>query len=89
MEQIAFDLAGLAARPLAVAPRPARPPGLAQSVPARTGWHHRALGADPGRRGTAGGLGIALGFAFKDTLENYLTGILMMPAPAFPPVTMW
>jgi small-conductance mechanosensitive channel len=54
VEQIAFDLAGLAARPLAVAP-----------------------------------LGTALGFAFKDTLENYLAGILMMPAPAFPPVTMW
>jgi len=27
--------------------------------------------------GTAGVLGVALGFAFKDTLENYLAGILM------------
>ena len=27
--------------------------------------------------GTAGVLGIAVGFAFKDTLENYLAGILM------------
>ena len=27
--------------------------------------------------GTAGVLGVALGFAFKDTLENYLAGLLM------------
>ena len=29
--------------------------------------------------GTAGVLGVALGFAFKNTMENYLAGILMRP----------
>lgn len=35
--------------------------------------------------GTAGVLGIALGFAFKDTLENYLAGILMSVRQPFAP----
>ncbi len=35
--------------------------------------------------GTAGVLGIALGFAFKDTLENYLAGILMSLRQPFAP----
>jgi small-conductance mechanosensitive channel len=35
--------------------------------------------------GTAGVLGIALGFAFKDTLENYLAGILMSLRQPFSP----
>lgn len=35
--------------------------------------------------GTAGVLGIALGFAFKDTLENYLAGILMSVRQPFSP----
>jgi small-conductance mechanosensitive channel len=35
--------------------------------------------------GTAGVLGVALGFAFKDTLENYLAGILMSLRQPFAP----
>jgi len=35
--------------------------------------------------GTAGVIGIALGFAFKDTLENYLAGILMSLRQPFAP----
>lgn len=35
--------------------------------------------------GTAGVLGIAIGFAFKDTLENYLAGILMSLRQPFSP----
>lgn len=35
--------------------------------------------------GTAGVLGIALGFAFKETLENYLAGILMSLRQPFSP----
>jgi small-conductance mechanosensitive channel len=35
--------------------------------------------------GTAGVLGVALGFAFKDTLENYLAGILMSVRQPFAP----
>jgi small conductance mechanosensitive channel len=35
--------------------------------------------------GTAGVLGVALGFAFKDTLENYLAGILMSLRQPFSP----
>ncbi len=35
--------------------------------------------------GTAGVLGVALGFAFKDTLENYLAGILMSLRQPFVP----
>ncbi|HEY9098726.1 MAG TPA: mechanosensitive ion channel family protein [Thiobacillus sp.] len=35
--------------------------------------------------GTAGVLGIALGFAFKETLENYLAGILMSLRQPFAP----
>jgi len=35
--------------------------------------------------GTAGVLGLALGFAFKDTLENYLAGILMSLRQPFAP----
>jgi small-conductance mechanosensitive channel len=35
--------------------------------------------------GTAGVIGIALGFAFKDTLENYLAGVLMSLRQPFAP----
>ena len=35
--------------------------------------------------GTAGVLGVALGFAFKDILENYLAGILMSTRQMFAP----
>lgn len=35
--------------------------------------------------GTAGVLGVVLGFAFKDTLENYLAGILMSLRQPFAP----
>jgi small-conductance mechanosensitive channel len=35
--------------------------------------------------GTAGVLGVALGFAFKDILENYLAGILMSMRQPFAP----
>ena len=35
--------------------------------------------------GTAGVLGVALGFAFKDILENYLAGILMSLRQPFAP----
>lgn len=35
--------------------------------------------------GTAGVLGVALGFAFKETLENYLAGILMSLRQPFAP----
>lgn len=35
--------------------------------------------------GTAGVLGVALGFAFKDILENYLAGILMSVRQVFTP----
>src|SRR5690606_21293403 len=35
--------------------------------------------------GTAGVMGVALGFAFKDTLENYLAGILMSLRQPFAP----
>lgn len=35
--------------------------------------------------GTAGVLGVAIGFAFKDTLENYLAGILMSLRQPFAP----
>ncbi len=35
--------------------------------------------------GTAGVLGVALGFAFKDILENYLAGILMSTRQVFAP----
>lgn len=35
--------------------------------------------------GTAGMLGVALGFAFKDTLENYLAGLLMSMRQPFAP----
>lgn len=35
--------------------------------------------------GTAGVLGVALGFAFKDILENYLAGILMSVRQVFAP----
>ncbi|MCB1979311.1 MAG: mechanosensitive ion channel family protein [Burkholderiaceae bacterium] len=35
--------------------------------------------------GTAGVLGVALGFAFKETLENYLAGILMSVRQPFAP----
>ncbi|WP_439889347.1 mechanosensitive ion channel family protein [Pseudomonas sp. MBLB4123] len=35
--------------------------------------------------GTAGVLGVALGFAFKETLENYLAGILMSIRQPFSP----
>jgi small-conductance mechanosensitive channel len=35
--------------------------------------------------GTAGVLGVALGFAFKDILENYLAGILMSTRQPFAP----
>ena len=35
--------------------------------------------------GTAGVIGIALGFAFKDTLENYLAGVLMRLRQPFAP----
>lgn len=35
--------------------------------------------------GTAGVLGVALGFAFKETLENYLAGILMSLRQPFSP----
>ena len=35
--------------------------------------------------GTAGVLGVALGFAFKDILENYLAGILMSVRQPFSP----
>ena len=35
--------------------------------------------------GTAGVLGVALGFAFKDTLENYLAGLLMSLRQPFAP----
>ena len=35
--------------------------------------------------GTAGVLGVALGFAFKDILENYLAGLLMSLRQAFAP----
>ena len=35
--------------------------------------------------GTAGVLGVAIGFAFKDTLENYLTGIQMSLRQPFAP----
>ena len=35
--------------------------------------------------GTAGVLGVAIGFAFKDTLENYLAGILMSLRQPFSP----
>ena len=35
--------------------------------------------------GTAGVLGVALGFAFKDTLENYLAGLLMSLRQPFSP----
>ncbi len=35
--------------------------------------------------GTAGVLGVALGFAFKDILENYLAGILMSMRQVFAP----
>ncbi len=35
--------------------------------------------------GTAGVLGVAIGFAFKDTLENYLAGILMSVRQPFAP----
>ena len=35
--------------------------------------------------GTAGVIGIALGFAFKDTLENYLAGVLMSVRQPFAP----
>lgn len=35
--------------------------------------------------GTAGVFGLALGFAFKDTLENYLTGVLMSLRQPFAP----
>ncbi len=35
--------------------------------------------------GTAGVLGVALGFAFKDILENYLAGILMSLRQPFSP----
>ncbi len=38
--------------------------------------------------GTAGVIGIALGFAFKDTLENYLAGILMSLRQPFSPRDM-
>ncbi|MCB2027882.1 MAG: mechanosensitive ion channel, partial [Rhodoferax sp.] len=35
--------------------------------------------------GTAGVMGLALGFAFKETLENYLAGILMSLRQPFAP----
>jgi small conductance mechanosensitive channel len=35
--------------------------------------------------GTAGVLGVAIGFAFKDTLENYLAGVLMSLRQPFSP----
>lgn len=35
--------------------------------------------------GTAGVIGLALGFAFKDTLENYLAGVLMSLRQPFAP----
>ena len=35
--------------------------------------------------GTAGVIGIAIGFAFKDTLENYLAGVLMSLRQPFAP----
>lgn len=35
--------------------------------------------------GTAGVFGLAIGFAFKDTLENYLTGVLMSMRQPFAP----
>ncbi|MEE3158757.1 MAG: mechanosensitive ion channel protein MscS, partial [Pseudomonadota bacterium] len=35
--------------------------------------------------GTAGVLGVALGFAFKSTMENYLAGILMSLRQPFSP----
>ncbi len=35
--------------------------------------------------GTAGVMGVALGFAFKDTLENYLAGLLMSLRQPFAP----
>ena len=94
---LGWKLGGLLSRRAAIDRLAARNPFLTELARTTTRWVSTAIAllialeildatAVVGAMlGTAGVIGIALGFAFKDTLENYLAGVLMSLRQPFAP----